>query len=167
MVFFNDGIMYEPCESGKCNVDQRSFKSYFARWLVATAELAPFTYELIMPKLASSATAAVKSCTAGSTGNKCGLRWNTGTNDGSIGVGEQMAVLEVLQSNLIGTVPGWVSNVKGTGSSVGDPSAGSRSTSNARLSPSAATTADRIGAGILTAIVLIGVVSGSVVMVMD
>ena len=78
-----------------------------------------------------------------------------------------MAVLEVLQSNLIGTVPGWVSNVKGTGSSVGDPSAGSRSTSNARLSPSAATTADRIGAGILTAIVLIGVVSGSVVMVMD
>ena len=167
MVFFNDGIMYEPCESGKCNVDQRSFKAYFARWLVATAELAPFTYELIMPKLASSANAAVKTCTAGTTGNKCGLRWNTGTNDGSIGVGEQMAVLEVLQSNLVDTIPGWVSDVKGTGSSVGDPNAGSRSTSNARLSPSAATTADRIGAGFLTAIVLIGVVGGSVVMIMD
>jgi mannan endo-1,6-alpha-mannosidase len=166
MIFFNEGIMYEPCESAKCNVDQRSFKAYFGRWLAATTELAPFTHYQIMPKLASSAAVAIRTCTAGTTGTQCGLRWNTGANDGSIGVGEQMAVLEVVQSNLIDTVPGWVSDVKGTGSSMGDVNAGSRSTSTTRLSPTAVTTADKIGAGILTALVLVGVMSGSVAMVM-
>jgi mannan endo-1,6-alpha-mannosidase len=49
---------------------------------------------------------------------------------------------------------------------MGDVNAGSRSTSTTRLSPTAVTTADKIGAGILTALVLVGVMSGSVAMVM-
>jgi mannan endo-1,6-alpha-mannosidase len=158
--------MYEPCEFGRCNVDQRSFKAYFARWLAATAELAPFTHDIIMEKLRASATAAVSTCTAGNRGTQCGLRWNM-TNDGSLGVGEQMAALEVVQSHLIDTAPGWVSAVKGTGTSQGDINAGSKSSTNSRLVDGRViTNADRAGAGILTALVLISVVGGSVTMIM-
>ena len=65
----NDTI-YEPCEGGPkgCNVDQRSFKAYFSRWLADTAILAPFTHDIIMPKLAKGATAAIKVCNGGDTG---------------------------------------------------------------------------------------------------
>ncbi len=168
LVFFTDDIMYEPCETGKCNVDQRSFKAYFARWLAATAKLAPFTHAAIMEKLASSAVAAVKTCTAGTTATQCGLKWTTGTNDGSLGVGEQMAVLEVVQSNLVDTVTGWVSTVRGTGTSEGDVNAGSDSSSNADdLIVTPVTTGDRIGAGFLTALMLIGVVGGSATMIIS
>ncbi|KUJ09563.1 glycoside hydrolase family 76 protein [Mollisia scopiformis] len=168
LVFFTDGVMYEPCESSKCNIDQRSFKAYFSRWLAATAEIAPFTHDTIMEKLASSATAAVKTCTAGNTGTQCGLRWTTGANDGSLGVGEQMAVLEIVQSNLVDTAPGWVSAVKGTGTSEGDVNAGSDSSSTADdLLVTPVTMGDRVGAGFLTALVLIGVVGGSATMIIS
>jgi mannan endo-1,6-alpha-mannosidase len=167
LVFFDDaGIMYEPCEFGKCNVDQRSFKAYFARWMAATAELAPFTHDVIMAKLRTSASAAIGTCTAGKRGTECGLRWNM-TNDGSLGVGEQMAALEIVQSNLVDGVPGWVSAVKGTGTSQGDVNAGGGSKASSRLSTKAVTTADRAGAGILTALVLIGVIGGGVTMVWE
>jgi mannan endo-1,6-alpha-mannosidase len=166
MSFFDDaGIMYEPCEFGKCNIDQRSFKGYFSRWLAATAELAPFTHDIIMEKLRASATAAVSTCTAGNRGTQCGLRWNM-TNDGSIGVGEQMAVLEVVQSHLVDTVPGWVSAVKGTGTSQGDVNAGTSSTSSRFIDGSTVTAADRVGAGILTALVIVGIVGGSITMIL-
>ena len=90
------------------------------------------------------------------------------TNDGSIGVGEQMAALEVVQALLVDEVPGWVSDVKGTGTSVGDVNQGTGSTASSRLTNSrTVTTADRAGAGILTALVLIGVVGGSVTMIMN
>jgi mannan endo-1,6-alpha-mannosidase len=158
--------MYEPCEFGKCNVDQRSFKAYFARWMAATAELAPFTHDLIMAKLRTSASAAIGTCTAGKRGTECGLRWNM-TNDGSLGVGEQMAALEIVQGNLVDGVPGWVSAVKGTGTSQGDVNAGGGSKASSRLSTKAVTTADRAGAGILTALVLIGVIGGGVTMVWE
>jgi mannan endo-1,6-alpha-mannosidase len=167
--FFSNGTMYEGCENGPkgCNVDQRSFKAYFSRWLAATAELAPFTHPIIMPKLATSAAAAIKTCTAGNSGTQCGLKWGTGENDGSIGVGEQMAVLEVVQSNLVDGAPGWVSAVKGTGTSEGNANAGSGSKQSAEeLIEGPITTADKVGAGILTTLVLMGVVSGSAVMIM-
>lgn len=166
LVFFADGIMYEACETAKCNVDQRSFKAYFARWLAATAELAPFTKSTILPLIASSATAAVKTCTAGNTGTQCGLKWGTGTNDGSLGVGEQMAVLEIVQSNLVELAPGWKSAVKGTGTSKGNPKAGTTADAQ-KLVGKPATAGDRVGAGILTALALVGVVAGSVTMIME
>jgi mannan endo-1,6-alpha-mannosidase len=167
--FFNEGIMYEGCEAiGKCNVDQRSFKAYFARWLAATAELAPFTHERIITKLATSAQNAIKTCTAGDSGTQCGLRWTTGANDGSLGVGEQMAALEIVQSNLIDKAPGWASAVKGTGTSVGNVNAGSSSKTNAdQLAIGKTTNADRAGAGILTALMIVGVIGGSATMIMS
>ncbi|RDW73502.1 mannan endo-1,6-alpha-mannosidase-2 [Coleophoma cylindrospora] len=166
--FFADGIMYESCEStGKCNVDQRSFKAYLARWLAATSKIAPFTASSILPLLATSANAAIKTCTGGTSGTQCGLKWNTGTNDGSLGVGESMAALEIVQSNLVSTSSDFVSTVKGTGSSVGNANAGTSagSTSVDGKSSSPVTTGDRAGAGILTALVLVGVLGGSALMI--
>jgi mannan endo-1,6-alpha-mannosidase len=162
--------MYEACEGGPkgCNVDQRSFKAYFSRWLADTAILAPFTHDLIMPKLVKSAQAAVKVCTAGDTGTQCGQRWSTGVNDGSLGVGEQMSVLEVVQSNLIDEAPGWVSEVQGTGSSTGNVNAGGgsgREDGITTITP--VTTGDKVGAGILTVLVLSGVIGGTIILVLD
>jgi mannan endo-1,6-alpha-mannosidase len=161
-VFFINDTMYEPCEGSPkgCNVDQRSFKAYFARWLSDTAELAPFTHDIIMPKLAKAASAAIKICTGGSSGRECGQKWTTGQNDGSFGVGEQMAVLEVVQGNLRDGAPGWVSEVQGTGSSRGSTNDPGTSV----ITP--VTVADRIGAGILTALILAGVIGGTVAMIL-
>lgn len=163
--FTDDGIMFEPCESGKCNVDQRSFKAYLTRWMAATSKLAPFTRDTILKRISTSAPAAVKTCTAGNTGTQCGLKWTTGTNDASTGVGEQMAVLEIIQSNLIDDAPDWVSAVAGTGTSGGDVNAGKDNDDNSFiLDP--VTTGDRVGAGFLTALVLVGVISGTTIMCM-
>lgn len=83
---------------------------------------------------------------------RIGLRWTTGANDGSLGVGEQMAVLEIVQSNLVDSTSGWVSDVKGTGSSTGDVNAGGDDTKTYTGSPT--TTKDRAGAWILTVMVV-------------
>lgn len=156
--------MYEvACEkNGKCNIDQRSFKAYLARWMAATTKLAPYTYDKIMPKIQASARAAAAQCNAGQDGNQCGLQWtNNGQNDGSFGVGEQMSALEVIQSNLITKVAGPVSNNTG-GTSKGDPTAGSRGDDQAMLGQAdPITTGDKVGAGFLTTLVLIGILGGA------
>lgn len=166
--FFVNDTMHESCESSPigCNLDQRSFKAYFSRWLADTAILAPFTRDIIMPKLAKSAKAAIKVCTGGDTGTQCGQRWSTGVNDDSFGVGEQMSALEVVQSNLIDEGSGWVSDVQGTGSSISNPSAGSGPRRPDVYVVTPATKADRIGAGILTTLVLAGVVGGTVMLIL-
>ena len=78
-----------------------------------------------------------------------------------------MAVLEVVQSNLVDEVPGWVSTVKGTGKSRGDVNAGTGDLTSSRLHSKHVTTADRAGAGILTFLVLVGVIGGTTVMFLD
>lgn len=155
--------MYEvACEpNGKCNIDQRSFKAYLARWMAATMVRAPFTTELLLPLLQTSATAAARSCTGGSDGQQCGLQWTTGSFDGSVGVGEQMAAMEVFQSNLWTQVPGPVTETQG-GISQGDASAGTggdRSPNS--FDPDDITHGDRVGAGFLTTMFLIGVIGGA------
>lgn len=162
-VFFNNNVMYEvACESnGKCNIDQRSFKAYLARWMAATMVRAPFTRELLLPLLQTSARAAAQSCTGGSDGQQCGLQWTTGAFDGSVGVGEQMSAMEVIQSNLWDQVPGPVTADKG-GISAGDPSAGTGGDqSPVGFNPDDISTGDRVGAGFLTTMVLIGVIGGA------
>lgn len=72
-----------------------------------------------------------------------------------------MSAMEVFQSNLITKVVGPVTNSTG-GTSKGDPSAGSGGTSRQPALPTGAVTnKDRVGAGILTTLVLIGVVGGA------
>jgi mannan endo-1,6-alpha-mannosidase len=152
--------MFEACEApGNCNVDQRSFKGYLSRWMAATTVRAPFTYDALMPLLQSSATAAVKTCTGGIDGNSCGLQWTTGAFDGSLGVGEQMSVLETVQSLLSPTVRGPVSANNG-GTSKGDPSGGTGGTTPTGIQTGTITTAEKAGAGILTILVVVGFVGG-------
>ena len=117
-VFFVDqppNVMTEvACESnGKCDVDQQSFKGYLSRWMAATLKVAPFTDTWVTPRLKASAMAAAGTCNAGFDGNQCGLKWTQAGNDGLMGVGEQLAALEVIQSNLITNVGGPVTNQTG------------------------------------------------------
>jgi mannan endo-1,6-alpha-mannosidase len=159
-LFFTNNVMKEvACEdNGKCDVDQRSFKAYLSRWMAATTKLAPWTTDTIMTRLAASAKAATSTCTGGADGNQCGLKWTTSTFDGSLGVGEQMSVLEVIQSNLISEVAGPVTNATG-GTSKGNPSAGSGA--QPAIGLNTITTSDKAGAGILTMLVLITTFGGS------
>jgi mannan endo-1,6-alpha-mannosidase len=170
-VFFaNDtNIMFEvACETpGNCLVDQRSFKAYLARWLAATTQIAPFTYDQIIPRLQASARAAALSCTGGNNGTACGLKWTKGTFDGSFGVGEQMAAMEVFQSNLISRVAAPVTDSTG-GTSKGDPGAGLEPPNPAAvIDMTVATVGDRAGAGILTGLLLIAMIGVQYWMVTD
>ena len=161
-VFFNNNVMIEvACENnGKCDVDQRSFKAYLARFMAYTAVVAPWTQQYIDPLLKASAQAAVKQCNAGANQTTCGLRWvDNGVNDGSTGVGEQMAALEVVQSLLYTTVAGPATQKAG-GISVSDPNAGA-SAPNTPITFNSVTTGDKAGASILTLIVLVGILAGA------
>lgn len=155
--------MYEvACETnGKCDTDQMSFKAYLSRWMAATTKMAPFTYDAVMAKLNPSAAAAALQCSGGDSGRTCGLKWTDGaTWDGTYGVGQEMSALEVIQSNLIGQVSGPVTNTTG-GTSQGNNNAGtSSSSSTTGVSTSPVSTGDRVGAGFLTTVVLVGVLGG-------
>lgn len=166
--FSADNIMREySCDPAPrkitptCNLDQRSFKAYLARFMAYTYQMAPFTQEWILPKLQASAKAAAATCTGGPDGLTCGLAWVESIYDGSVygmtvgGLGEHLSVMEVLQSNLVATaVPPLTASTGGT--SKGDPSAGSDDTLTKQelLQTEPSTVGDRAGAGILTAIVL-------------
>jgi len=164
-VFFSKevpNVMTEvACEAnGKCDIDQKSFKAYLARWMAATTKVAPWTHDLIMPKIQASAQAAAKQCSGGTDGVTCGMRWTTnGVWDGSYGVGEQMSALEVVQSLMIDSVAGPVQNDTG-GTSKGNPNAGSHSEDNP-LVLDTIQTGDKVGAGFLTTLVLIAILGGA------
>lgn len=148
--------MYEPpCELiGKCNVDQLSFKAYLSRWMAEVTQFAPHTYDSIMSKLIVTAQAAVAQCQGGETGTYCGFRWSSGSYDGTMGVGQQMGTLDVLQSLLVKGVSGPVTSTTG-GSSEGNSGAGTESDeTEEEIQFDHITNGDRAGAAILTAIVV-------------
>lgn len=173
-IFFktaNDGTentMYEvACEpSGRCNVDQRSFKAYLSRFLALTIKMAPYTHDTLLPLLRSSATSAAKSCTGLEEGTVCGHKWTESAFDGQWGLGEAMSALEVIQSTLIDEVlpP---ATAKDRGTSQGDPSGGMGGDRTEMRAPDlgVTTTGDRVGAGMLTTVILVAVVGGAYWMV--
>lgn len=128
-IFFigNDKVLSEvACESVHlCDNDEQSFKAYLARWMAAATKWAPWTYGTVKPLLDSSATAAAGQCTGGQNGRMCGLMWtnNNGQWDGTTGVGQQMAAMEVVLATMIKNLSSPVTNTTG-GTSVGNPNAG-------------------------------------------
>lgn len=170
-VFFigNDkNIMSEvACESVHlCDNDQQSFKAYLARWMAATTKWAPWTYDTVKPLLAASATAAAQQCTGGDNGRMCGLMWanNSGQWDGTTGVGQQMAAMEVVLANMIKDLDPPVTNSTG-GTSVGNPSAGTGNIGStngykalATMKP--ITNADRAGGWTLTVFAMVFLIMG-------
>ncbi|CAN8101808.1 unnamed protein product [Discula destructiva] len=168
--FFPEGIAIEPsCELSdkvQCDTDQLSFKGYVHRWMATTAQIAPIVYDPIMKVLKTSAAAAAKSCADVANGNgvstaTCGFRWTTGAYDGPSGAGQQMNALGALTSLLVAVdpqsaVPPLTNSTGGT--SVGNSNAGGKPRLMRKLAP--ITTKDRVGAGILTAVVLVILATG-------
>ncbi|KAF3762016.1 family 76 glycoside hydrolase [Cryphonectria parasitica EP155] len=175
-VFFPDDIAHEvACEDGgTCTSDMLSFKGYVARWLAMTTQLAPFTRDRIMKVLRTSAQAAVKTCTGGTSGRMCGFKWHQQTWDNTIGAGQQMNVLATLVSllatNTAETVAGGdggapVTNSTG-GTSTGDSAAGYGDKPWEQvLKP--ITAGDKAGAAILTFVLLSSFTAASVWVSLD
>jgi len=162
LFFSPQNVMYEQaCEvPNNCDTDNFSFKAYLSRWMAASTKFAPFTYNLVMPKLRASAQAAAQQCSGGTDGTTCGQKWTMGTTwDKSNGVGQQMSALEVIQVNLVSNATGPLTNSTG-GTSQGNPSAGSGGTKDPTLPKSAITGKDRVGAGFLTTFVIVSLVGG-------
>ncbi|TGZ85123.1 mannan endo-1,6-alpha-mannosidase [Ascodesmis nigricans] len=153
----NDIMVESACETlnpPSCNVDQRSFKAYLSRFLTYVRILAPWTAPRIATKIKASSIAAAKRCSRGQDQNTCGLRWYTPVDEweGMWGVGEQLAALEVIQSNLVKESPEEFADSK-TGTSIGDPSAGGDVELDLSHGLKPVTTADKGGAGTLTGLV--------------
>ncbi|KAF3480951.1 glycosyl hydrolase family 76 protein [Arthroderma uncinatum] len=157
----NTYIMSEiACEEyGTCETDQKSFKAYLARWMAATTQMAPFATDFIMTRLRACAAAAAKTCTGGDDRTACGLKWTTGEFDGSNGVGEQMAAMEIFQSNLIAKAVPPLTNSTG-GISKGNPGGSSKGSGVESTALRSINTADKAGAGILT-ILLLSTIGGA------
>jgi mannan endo-1,6-alpha-mannosidase len=155
------------CEiEGTCNIDQRSFKAFLSRWMGYTAVVAPWTRDLINPRLQASAMAAAAQCTGGESQTDCNLYWATKNEHvGSFGVGEQMAAMEVIQSLLYPFVAGPASRDSG-GRSLSRPNAGLDTASELPLL-NESTVGDKIGGAFLTVIMLVSTVAGAVWMLSD
>ncbi|OLN86461.1 Mannan endo-1,6-alpha-mannosidase DCW1-like protein 6 [Colletotrichum chlorophyti] len=154
-VFFPNNTAFEvACEAhGTCTTDMLSFKGYVARWMSTLTQIAPYTADVVLPVLKTSAEAAVKQCTGQANGRTCGFKWSSGVYDGTIGAGQQMNVLGAVSSLLIGEAKAPLTNSTG-GTSKGDPNAGSHSDSLLVHNSTPITTGDKAGAGILTFLVL-------------
>ena len=129
--------------------------------MVATVQLAPFTSDKIMPLLASSAAAAAKQCSGGTNERMCGICWLNGSVwDGTQGAGQQMAALEAFLGNLIEEVKAPLTNATG-GTSAGNSGAGVSRVNPGTPPGSVIITGvgDTVGAAILTAVVLVCLIS--------
>lgn len=148
-----EDITCEPREI--CNNNEVLFKGLLSTWLSYVALVVPKTYDLIMPKLQSSAVAAAKSCT-GNNNYTCGVQWYKSQWDGWTGMEEQISVSQVFSANLLPFVEAKavapVTSNTG-GNSTSNPNAGLQS--NKDNTPKPVTTGDKAGAGILT-LVLVG-----------
>lgn len=170
-VFFtgnDENIMTEvACEPvDLCDLDQQSFKAYLSRWMAATTKWAPWTYGRIKPLLESSAIAAVSTCTGGGNGRMCGLKWDTGKWDNNTGVGQQMAAMEVVLANTIQHSRPPVTDWAG-GTSVGDPGAGGADVGRKNRVFPPISTAEKAGAYVLTVLVVLALLTGSVFVLVD
>ncbi|KAE8383835.1 glycosyl hydrolase family 76-domain-containing protein [Aspergillus bertholletiae] len=150
-VYFKNDVLYErACETiNTCEVDQRTFKGYLARWMAASAQVAPFILDQVMPKLRTSASAAARTCTGGPDNSTCGMKWTLWEWDNSDDVGVQMSSLEVIQATLVGSVDPPVTQDTG-GTSEGNPNGGTKSSDPQPLRlRRSINTADRAGAGVV------------------
>jgi mannan endo-1,6-alpha-mannosidase len=154
------GVMKDICEEyNACDTDQKSFKAYLSRWMAATTQMAPFTYDQVLSLLTVSAKAAAEQCNGNGpvapAGQTCGLKWYlNGTWDGTDGVGQQMAAMEVILGTLIQQTQAPLTNSTG-GTSTSNPNAGFNASS---IPPGEIVTppskSEKAGAWVLTTFIL-------------
>lgn len=163
---YGNNIMVElQCELQlNCDMDQKSFKAYLARWMAVTSILVPSTASSIIPKLAGSAAGAAGQCDGGTDGQECGMQWFTTKWDGTDGVGQQMAALSVIGSTLNNASLAPLSFKTGA-TSKSDPNAGANSNPDTTPTFKPITTGDKFGAAIFTILVVAVVVSGAIFIV--
>jgi hypothetical protein len=161
------GVMTEPCERRDlCNYDQESFKGYLARWLGTAIQMAPFTYDLVMPKLSNSAIRAAQTCDGPSKHNggdyQCGMRWYQDGYDGKYSVGSQMCALNIVSVLNAHVAPGPASEDTG-GTSKGNPGLNTNDEPAKELPiyHEKITTADKMGAAIITIMISAFTVGGA------
>ncbi|KAI4603121.1 hypothetical protein KJ359_005913 [Pestalotiopsis sp. 9143b] len=96
-------VMFEhACETvDLCKTDMLSFKAYMSRFMWATTQMVPSTYDAISEKLTASAIAAGNACCGGDSGTTCGFKWYVGGFDGNAGLGQQLDALETIQGLLV------------------------------------------------------------------
>ncbi|KAJ5579500.1 uncharacterized protein N7459_005485 [Penicillium hispanicum] len=151
-----EDISCEPWE--RCNDNEILFKGLVSSWLSSVALLVPSTFNEILPKLQTSATAAAKSCT-GNNNNTCGVRWYESKWDGWTGMEEQISASNVFSVSLVKWA-NWdnaapVTSTTG-GNSSSNANAGEGDDSGQKDKPKPITAGDKAGAGILTAIFVAG-----------
>jgi mannan endo-1,6-alpha-mannosidase len=76
-IFTKDDVLVEvACErNGKCDTDQRAYKSGAIRSYARAALVAPFIADSVHTLIEASAKGAAKSCEADSQDVKCNLEW--------------------------------------------------------------------------------------------
>jgi mannan endo-1,6-alpha-mannosidase len=150
------------CETTEiCNRNEVLFKGLTAGWMAFAALIVPSTYSTIVPKLQASSAAAAASC-SGDNNNTCGVKWYTNSWDGQIGLEEQMSALNIFWSNLIMTsnASAYAPVTSRTGgNSSSDPTAGTTDSTDTTSTLKAITTADKAGAGILTALFAVAIIA--------
>lgn len=163
----NDVIFEQYCEPTKqCNQDQQSFKGYLGRWMAATTQMAPYTYQNVSTLILSSAKVAITMCTGtpdkfkGHPGTACGFSWVMGAFDDLSGVGPQMNAMSMVMYNLVSKGSAPVTSKKG-GTSKGDAAAGNKDSDNPQKYQRAITTTDKAGAAVVTIIIAAGVIAGT------
>ncbi|KAJ5644172.1 Glycosyl hydrolase [Penicillium longicatenatum] len=140
----------------KCDRNQITFKAYFSSWLAFMTLIVPGTSDLVMPKLRTSAVAAALTCTGLSDGSHCGTKWYTQSWDGSDSLENQMAVLGVLNANLVPFKNKAPFTADTGGTSKSNPSAGTNTSDVEVPQMNTVRTGDRAGAGILTVVFVTG-----------
>ncbi|KAI1080664.1 glycoside hydrolase family 76 protein [Whalleya microplaca] len=170
--FFDDGIVVErPCESfGFCDFDQQSFKAYLMRWMASASQMAPFTFDTLMPLLKSSASAAAQQCSGspsandfkGQPGTACGFKWTEKDKfDGIVGVGPQMSALSAVQYTLVKKQAAKAPVTADTGgTSVGNVNAG-RPMEDKMPALAEITTGEKVAAGFVTTAIAFSVLGGT------
>lgn len=146
-------ITCEPIN--KCDRNQKTFKAYFTGWLGFMSLIVPANVTAdVMGKFKVSAVAAGQQCSGGSDGKHCGIRWTKKAEwDGTMGLEQQMSVLGVLNAVMFPFKAEGPYNADNGGISRSDPHGGSNTKDS--VGPGPITTGDRVGAGILTALLVI------------
>jgi mannan endo-1,6-alpha-mannosidase len=147
--------------TGNCNNDALTFRGFLLRWMSFAAQLVPQLADGIWPYLSASGIGAAGQCSGGDTGQICGIEWNTTVWDGTYGPGQQMSALAAVGANMLkvkALAPPFTTKTGGT--SVSDPSAGTNGDNTGQLPEiytNPISTSDRAGAGIVTALLLVGI----------
>lgn len=124
------------------------------------ALIVPSTYNTIIGQLQTSAQGAASSC-SGAGNDTCGIKWYTGDWDGEIGLEEQMSALNVFWSLLINkdNATAYAPVTANTGgNSTSNPTAGTANPTGSDSTTSTISGGDKAGAGILTAVVALGII---------